>query len=464
MTFSHDTFISPLTWRYGGSKMRGLWSETHRRRLLRRVWVALAQAQHEAGLVSAAQLDDLRTHADDVDIERTSAIENEIKHDLMAELRTFAEQCPLGGPVLHMGATSTDITDNADVLRIRSGLELLCAEMRGLCEKMADLIERWSDTPVLGFTHLQPAEPTTVGYRMAQYGQDLLSDYSEISRLAAGLRGKGMKGAVGTSASFVALLLGTDASAADMEGRVMSLIGLDAFAAATQTYPRKQDWMVLNALAGLGGTLYRFAFDLRILQSPTFGEVFEPFGDKQVGSSAMPFKRNPISAEKIDSLARYLAAMPRVAWDNAAHSLLERTLDDSANRRLMLPQAFLIADELLRTARRLLGGLEFDGFAMASNMRTFGVFTAIEPLLMSLCKAGADRQQMHACIRDHAMRAWEEVRRGHPNPLAESLCGDQELLRHLPAAEINDHLRRSGEHFGLAPDRAREIARLLRKC
>ena len=461
MTFSHDTFLSPLTWRYGGSKMRHLWSETHRRRLMRRVWVALAEAQHEAGLVSEEQLDDLRTHVDDVDIERTSAIENEIQHDLMAELRTFAEQCQSGGSVLHMGATSTDILDNVDVLRVRSGLELLCIQMSGLCEKMADLIEFWSDTPVLGFNHFQPAEPTTVGYRMAQYGQDLLSDYSEISRLAASLLGKGMKGAVGTSASFVALLSGTDASAADMEARVMASLGLEAFTAATQTYPRKQDWMVLNALAGLGGTLYRFAFDLRILQSPIIGEVFEPFGDKQVGSSAMPFKRNPISAEKIDSLARYLAAMPRVAWDNAAHLLLERTLDDSANRRLMLPQAFLIADELLRTTTRLLRGLEFDEVAMSSNMRTFGVFTAIEPLLMALCKAGADRQQMHAYIRDHAMRVWEEVRRGHPNTLAQALCADQELLRHLPVSEIEGHLR-SGEHFGLAPDRARDIARLMR--
>ena len=462
MTFSHDTFISPLTWRYGGAEMRRLWSETHKRQLLRRVWVALAQAQYEAGLVTAAQLEDLRAHMDEVDIERAAAIESEIKHDLMAELRAFAEQCPRGGAVLHMGATSMDILDNADALRIRSGLELLRTEMCDLREHLADLIERWADTPAMGFTHLQPAEPTTVGYRLAQHGQDLLSDDAEISRVSAGVRGKGLKGAVGTSASFVALLAGTDTGAAEMETRAMELLGLEAFPAATQIYPRKQDWHVLNALAGLGGTLYRFAFDLRLLQSPVIGEWSEPFGEKQVGSSAMPFKRNPIGAEKIDSLARYLASLPRVAWDNAAHSLLERTLDDSANRRLLLPQAFLIADELLRAAKRLVDGLQVDETATAANMQTFGVFAATEPLLMALCKAGADRQHMHARIRDHAMQAWQAVRAGGPNPLAQALCADAQLLRYLPADEIAAQLWSDG-HVGLAPERARAIAQALRE-
>ena len=462
MTFSHDTFISPLTWRYGGVEMRRLWSEAHKRRLLRQVWVALAQAQHEAGLVTAEQLEDLRAHADEVDIERAAAIEDEIKHDLMAELRAFAEQCPRGGAVLHMGATSMDILDNADALRIRSGLELLRAEMRGLCGDIADLIERWADTPAMGFTHLQPAEPTTVGYRLAQHGQDLLSDFEELSRVGVGVRGKGLKGAVGTSASFVALLAGTDTGAAEMETRAMELLGLEAFPAATQTYPRKQDWHVLNALAGLGGTLYRFAFDLRLLQSPVIGEWSEPFGEKQVGSSAMPFKRNPINAEKIDSLARYLASLPRVAWDNAAHSLLERTLDDSANRRILLPQAFLIADELVRTASRSLAGLQVDDVATAANMQTFGVFAATEPLLMALCKAGADRQQMHARIRDHAMQAWQAVRAGSLNPLEQALCADDQLLRYLPTDEIAVQLRSDG-HIGLAPERARTIAQALRE-
>ena len=461
MTFTHDTFISPLTWRYGGMEMRRLWSEAHKRRLLRRVWMSLAQAQHEASLVTTAQLEDLRAHADEVDIERATAIEDEIQHDLVAELRTFAEQCPLGGPVLHMGATSMDILDNADALRIRASLELLCASMRGLREHLADLIERFADTQSMGFTHLQPAEPTTVGYRLAQHGQDLLSDYSEISRVSARVRGKGLKGAVGTSASFVSLLVGTDTSAAEMEARVMELLGLKAFPAATQVYPRKQDWLVLNSLAGLGGTLYRFAFDLRLLQSPIIGEWSESFGEKQVGSSAMPFKRNPISAEKIDSLARYLAALPRVAWDNAAHSLLERTLDDSANRRLLLPQAFLIADELLRTATRLSVGLQVDEAATAANMRTFGTFSATEPLLMALCRAGADRNQMHARIRDHAMRAGEEDCAGSSNPLVHHLCSDEHLLRYLSADKIEAQLH-SREHVGLAPERARSIAQALR--
>ena len=462
MTFSHDTFISPLTWRYGGPEMRRLWSEAHKRLLLRRVWFALAQAQHEAGLVTAAQLEDLRENIDKVDIERATVIENEIKHDLMAELRTWAEQCSQGGAVLHMGATSMDILDNADALRIRASLDLLLADMRGLRGHLAGLIQRWADTPAMGFTHLQPAEPTTIGYRLAQHGQDFLSDYSEISRLSTCVRGKGLKGSVGTSASFVALLAGTETNAADMEARAMELLGLEAFTAATQTYPRKQDWLVLNALAGLGGTLYRFAFDLRLLQSPLIGEWSEPFGDKQVGSSAMPFKRNPINAEKINSLARYLAGLPRVAWDNAAHSLLERTLDDSANRRLLLPQAFLITDELVRTANQLLEGMRVDLDATDANMQAFGVFAATEPLLMALCRSGADRQQMHACIRDHAMRAWAAIRDGSPNRMAQELCTDAQLLRYLTADEIEAQLQ-SDEHVGLAPERARAIAQALRE-
>lgn len=461
MTFSHDTFLSPLTWRYGSEAMRTLWSEKQKRRLLRKVWLALAEAQHEAGLVTAQQLDELRAHVDDIDIERASAIEAEIKHDLMAELQSYAEQCPAGGGALHMGATSMDILDNVDALRIREGIDIILETLRGALVSIANQIDLWAETPALGFTHLQPAEPTTIGYRLAQYGQDLLADHNELSRVREGIKGKGMKGAVGTSASFAVLLAGTGVTAAQLEEHVLKLLGIDAFPAATQTYPRKQDWLVLNSLAGLGGTLYKFAFDLRVLQSPPVGEWSEPFGENQVGSSAMPFKRNPVGAEKVDSLARHLAGLPRVAWDNAAHSLLERTLDDSANRRLLLPEAFLITDELIHTARTMIEGLRIDQKATTRNLAKYGAFAGTERLLMALAAKGSDRQAMHRLIREHAMSSWQDMQDGKPSHLAENLCADETLQEYLSTDEIRMHMDIDG-YLGDAVERAREMAHRIR--
>jgi adenylosuccinate lyase len=230
---------------------------------------------------------------------------------------------------------------------------------------------------------------------------------------------------------------------------------------STQTYPRKQDWLVLNALAGLGMTLYKLAFDLRILQSPPLGEWSEPFGAQQVGSSAMPFKRNPVGAEKIDSLARYLAQLPRVAWDNAAHSLLERTLDDSANRRVILPEAFLCADELLITTQKLITGLVVNETAIGRNIAIYGPFAATERLLMAAVKAGADRQAMHEVIREHALRAWVEVGAGRSNPLIETLCADPRVTTWVDAATARTLLEAQG-YLGHAPQRAWRMAAKLR--
>ena len=461
-TFSHDSFVSPLTWRYGGVEMRQLWSEIHKRKLLRRVWFALAKAQNEFGLVTDEQLDDLHENIDHVDIDRATEIEKDIKHDLMAELRTYAEQCPVGGAVLHLGATSMDVLDNADALRIKESLELIQSKMNLLRDSLADLIEIWAATAVMGFTHLQPAEPTTVGYRLAQYGQDLLIDYAEISRVYEGIRGKGFKGAVGSSASYVELLDGSVSSAEDLERRSMQILKIDCFPVSTQTYPRKQDWLVLNSLAGLGGTLYRLAFDVRILQSPLIGEWTEAFGQDQVGSSAMPFKTNPINAEKIDSLGRYLASLPRVAWDNAAHSLLERTLDDSANRRLLLPQAFLIADELLDSATNLVTGLQVNESAIDNNLNVFKNLAAIEPLMMALCKAGANRQEMHEIIREHTVHARTVGEADNTNNLIEDLSTNEHLLQYLSAAEIIEKLDSVDKYVGFAPEHARSMALELR--
>ena len=462
INFDHETYLSPVTWRYGSDEMRRIWSEAEKRRLLRRVWVALADAQHGAGLVTAEQVADLRAHQDDIDIARATEIEAEIKHDLMAEIKTYAEQCAVGGSIIHLGATSMDVLDNVDALRLRNSLDLIIAALEETLTALATRIDAEANTSTMAFTHIQPAEPTTIGYRLAQYGQDLLMDLHELRHVRANVRGKGLKGAVGTSAGYDQLLQGTNWTTADLEAHAMKALGITAFPVATQTYPRKQDWLILNALAGLCGSLHKFAFDLRLLQSPPIGEWSEPFGEKQVGSSAMPFKRNPIAAENINSLTRWVAAMPRVAWDNAALSLLERTLDDSANRRFALPEAFLVTDEVLGRAQKLINGLRIWSGPVERNLRDYGVFAATERVLMAAVKAGGDRQELHEIIREHSLAAWSAIQAGVPNPLAGLLEADTRITGLVAASEVSTLLDAS-DHVGDAALRARSFANEIRE-
>jgi len=454
------TYLSPFTWRYGSADMRRIWSEAHKRRLWRTMWVALAQAQSEFGLVTPEQVADLRAHASEVDVPAALQIEAEIHHDLMAEIHLYAGQCPLGGGIIHLGATSMDIEDNAEALRLRQSADLVLEALRALLLSLAARIEASAHQPVMAFTHIQPAEPTTLGYRLAQYAQDLLTDYRDLQRLRSEIRGKGFKGAVGTSASY-AELLGAE-NLPRFEARLSELLGLPFFPVATQTYPRKMEYRLLSALAGLGGSLYKFAFDLRILQSPPFGEWSEPFGEQQVGSSAMPFKRNPIRAEKLNSLGRALAQMPRLAWDNAAHSLLERTLDDSANRRTLLPEAFLTASEMLRVARSLIADFQVDAHAAERTLETYGPFAATERILMALGRRGAHRQEMHERLRRHALTAWKALREGRTNPLADLVASDPVFREYLSPQALRT-LMDARTHIGDAPQRARALAAEIRR-
>jgi adenylosuccinate lyase len=452
---NHNSYQSPFSFRYASPEMRQLWSEAQKRSLWRQIWVALAEIQHGYGLVSAEQVADLCAHVAEIDIPRALEIEAEIHHDLMAEVHTFAEQCPTGGGIIHLGATSMDVEDNADALRLRDALDLTLERLSALMGLFAEKIEAYADTPLIAFTHLQPAEPSTLGYRLAMYAQDLLEDYLALRQQRQAVRGKGFKGAVGTGASY-GELFGIE-NVPTFEKSMSEKLDLPFYPVATQTYPRKQDYNIVSALAGLAASLYKFAFDLRILQSPPIGELAEPFGAKQVGSSAMPFKRNPIRAEKIDSLARSVAGFPRLAWDNAAHSLLERTLDDSANRRTMLPEAFLAIDEILLTATSILTNLRVDEAAMARNLSIYGPFAATERVLMAAAKAGASRQDMHEILREQAMTAWAAVRAGEPNPLVENLSADARLLVFLTPAQIRE-LMEFSHHVGDAPQRARALA------
>lgn len=454
-------YKSPFSWRYGTDAMRALWSEEEKRRRWRQGWVALARAQQAANLVSEAQVIDLEQNVNNIDIARAHEIEAEIRHDVMAEIKTYAEQCQIGGGIIHLGATSMDITDNAEVTRQRDALALTASNLKQLLLTWVAKVEATADLPTMGWTHLQPAEPTTVGYRLAGYAQDLLANYQQLEQVRVNLRGKGLKGAVGSRASYEQLVAGTSITPVQLEQSFMQALGLTPYLIATQTYPRQQDWRMVTALAGVAGTLYRFAFDLRLLQSPPIGEWSEPFGSKQVGSSAMPFKRNPINTEKLDSLGRYVAALPRILWDNAAHSLLERTLDDSANRRTVIPEAFLAVDEMLRVMKRVLTGLHIDEARVHANMERYGLFSATERVLMELGRAGADRQMMHERIREHSMLAWDALRAGEENPLVLLLQEDSEMTAYIDAASIAQ-LMDASTYTGDTSDRARQMAEVIR--
>ncbi len=441
--------------------MRELFSEETKRRMWRRLWVALARSQMAAGLVSADELHDLERNMDRVDIAAAHAIEAEIGHDLMAEVRVYASQSTIGGGKIHLGATSMDIEDNVETARMRSALGLLARAVRELLDAFADRIEAFADLTCMAYTHLQAAEPTTLGLRMSLWAQDVRFDHDEIRRLAGWLPAKGLRGAVGTAASYRALLEDSSLTPEQLERDVLAEFGLSAVEVSGQTYPRKLDYQVISALAGLAASCSKFAFDVRVLASSPFGEIGEPFGAKQVGSSSMPFKRNPVLCERICSLARLVASHAQVAWQNAADNLLERTLDDSANRRTLLPESFLAADEIVRLATRVVRGLRVDERRIAHNLASFGPFAGTEAVLMTAAKRGADRQAFHETLRDASMRAYDAIARGEPNPLESILSEDPQVRRYVQPEELAA-LMDPRRHTGDAAERARSFARSLR--
>jgi adenylosuccinate lyase len=429
-----ESYQSPFSWRYGSPEMRKIWGEENKRLLWRRLWVVMAEAQIEWGLVTDSQAAELKAHMGEVDVARSLEIEKTNHHDLMAEIKVFAAQCPTAGGILHLGATSMDIKDNAEVLQVKQSLDILIAELRQLLKLLSMKLETYANLPVIAFTHLQPAEPTTLGYRLASYAQDLLGDLDALEKMRGDLKGKGFKGAVGNAASYVTLY-GIEGQR-KFEIKISQALDLPFFEVTSQTYPRKQDYTVLSALAGLAASAHKFAFDLRLLQSEVIGELTEPFGEDQVGSSAMPYKRNPIESEKIDSLARAVSTAPLTAWNNAANSLLERTLDDSANRRSLFPETFLAIDEILITLTRIIEGLKVNPAMIRHNLDKFGPFAALEKVLVVAVKNGADRQEMHEVLRQLSMSAWQEIQQGHDNPLKELVLGSETIVKWIAPSEL----------------------------
>ena len=454
------SYQSPFSWRYGSPEMRAIWGEQNKRLIWRRLWTVMAETQTGWQLVTAEQAADLQAHASEVDVAAALAEEQKNHHDLMAEIKVYASQCKVGGGIIHLGATSMDIKDNAEVLQTAQSLDLLLAKLRTLLTVLANKIDQTASLSVMALTHLQPAEPTTLGYRLANFGADLLGDFESLLRVRAELKGKGFKGAVGNAASYVMLYGGLEGHLR-FEEQMSQKLALPFFEVSTQTYSRKQDYIVLSALAALAATAYKFAFDLRLLQSEFIGELGEPFAAGQVGSSAMPFKRNPIESEKIDSLARAASTAPLTAWNNYANSLLERTLDDSANRRTLFPETFLAVDELLISLTRILNNLRVNEAIIQRNLRTFGPFAAVERVLMAAVKAGADRQEMHEVLRTLSMAAWQQIQSGDENPLVELVLQEAQITRWVPVTDLRGLFAVQG-YTGIAESRAHAIAKKMR--
>ena len=460
--YDHSSYVSPLSWRYGSEEMKEIFSEVHKRKLLRRVWIALARAEEKAGVVSKEQVEELEAHKDDIDIEKATEIENAIHHDLMAEIKTYASQCPKAGGIIHLGATSMDALDNADAVRFTEALTLTLKRLDDLVDALSEKAEAYKNVPTMAFTHIQPAEITTIGYRLSQTLQDLLDDREQLVFVKKNIRGKGMKGAVGTAASYKELVAESSISSIELENMVMEELGIKAYDAATQIYSRKQDLRIIEALSSIACTLHKFSLDFRILQSPPIGEFSEPFGKMQVGSSAMPFKRNPINSEKIDSLSRIVENAYQSAWNNAATTVLERSLDDSANRRIFIPESFIALDEMLITEIKVVKGMSIHSTATERLMSNYGVFASTERVLMELGKKGADRQKMHEVIREESLKAWVCVQEGKENPLKKALLDNSELLSYLSKEEIEKALDAS-EYTGDAEKRTEMVLERARK-
>lgn len=447
-SFDYSTYLSPFTTRYGSSEMRTIWSEENRRKLWRKVWTELARAEYQAGFLTKDEFLDIEKQSGNLDIVRSKEIEKDVYHELMSEIKAFAEIAPIGGGKIHLGATSADILDNAQMIQIHEALNLTKKNLRNLLKTFVEKIKEYQNVVCMGYTHLQPAEPTTLGYRFAFYAQDLLIDLQFLEKIEPFLQGKGMKGAVGTAASYTQLL-GSEEKVQQLEESILQELGIQAVDIATQTYPRKIDLLIVEALSNIAASLHKFCFDFRIMQSPAFGEWVEKRNSKRIGSSAMPFKRNPDKAEKVCSLCRYVSSLVPLAWSNPANALLERTLDDSAAQRIFLPEGFLTIDECLHTVQGLLDNLLINQAAIEKNLATYGQFSGVEPILMAITKKGANRQQMHELLKHMSMKVWEAKDQGEETSLLALLQNEPEITKYLSPSQLQQ-LCNPSTHIGTA--------------
>jgi adenylosuccinate lyase len=420
----NDVYDNPLIGRYASPEMAQRWGPLRKFRTWRRLWLALAEAQAELGLLAddgklprirLEQLAELRAHLDDVDLDRAAEHERRLRHDVMAHIHTLGDVAPGCREVVHLGATSCYVTDNADLILIRESLQQLCGTLAAVIDALATFARTWKDEPTLGFTHFQPAQLTTVGKRACLWLFDLVLDLQELERRRDELPFRGAKGTTGTQASFLALFRGDHEKVKQLDRLVAKKMGFDrVFPVTGQTYSRKIDTQILDALSGLGQSAHKWGTDLRLLAHRQ--EIDEPFEAEQVGSSAMAYKRNPMRAERMCSLARFLTGLPAMAANTAATQWFERTLDDSAARRLYLPQAFLAADAVLRIALNLAHGLVVNRPVIARSVREYLPYVATENLMMAAVRAGEDRQTVHEVVRQHSHAVTARVKEGAGSP------------------------------------------------
>jgi adenylosuccinate lyase len=425
MTTKHDTYTSPLETRYAGKAMRELFGDNRKFGTWRRLWVALAEAQQELGLaITDEQLTQMREHLDDIDFDSAAEYEKKLRHDVMAHIHTYGDVAPAAAGIIHLGATSQYVVDNTDLLLMREAMQMVAAQLASVIDALGTFAQTHRDLACLGFTHFQPAQLTTMGKRATLWAAEFIHDLRELQFRIDTLAFRGVKGTTGTQASFLALFDGDHAKVTKLNERVAEKMSFDkTYTVTGQTYSRKVDAAIGATLAGIGATVHKFCNDVRLLAHRK--EAEEPFETTQVGSSAMAYKRNPMRSERATALSRWLMDISVSPLHTAAEQWFERTLDDSANKRLALPEAFLTADAILRITLNVARGMVVYPAMIASHVQAELPFMATENILMAAVQAGGDRQELHEVIRTHSQAAAAEVKmHGKPNDLLDRLKAD----------------------------------------
>lgn len=453
---SHDRYESPLVARNASPAMVRLWSNQSKFSTWRRIWLAIAESQKALGLpIRDEQIAQMRDHLEDIDFAKAAEYEKRLRHDVMAHIHTYGDAAPAAKGIIHLGCTSATIGDNADLVLLREGLKLIRDWLASVIDALGRFCLQYKDLPCLSYTHFQPAQVTTVGKRATLWCWDFVRDLHEIEQVIDNLHFRGIKGTTGTQASFLDLFE-QDAEKVDrLERMVAEKMGFDKIEPVTgQTYSRKTDIQVVNALAQVAVSAHKMCNDIRILSG--VGELSEPFESEQVGSSAMPYKRNPMRSERATGLARFVISLASSPMMTAAEQWLERTLDDSANRRLSLPEAFLATDGILKIIANIAGGLTVWPEMIQARLNQELPFMAVEVILMAAVKAGGDRQALHERIRKHSLAAMEQVKKfGRPNDFLQRIQGDPAF-----AAVTNlDELVQPSRFVGLAPRQTERFVR-----
>ena len=452
---NYESYGNPLTDRYASKEMSFNWSPQKKHSTWRRLWVALACAEKELGLnITDKQIAEMEANVDNIDFKKAAAKEKELRHDVMSHVHAFGEQCPSAMPIIHLGVTSCYVTDNTELIQLRDGLKIIKSKLLKVISKLADNSEKYADLPTLGFTHYQPAQLTTVGKRLSLYLQDFLLDFERLEEELDKLSLRGVKGTTGTQASFLALFDGDHDKVNQLNVKVAKEMGFTTIISVSgQTYTRKVDYYILSLLSGISQSAYKFAGDLRLLAN--LKEIEEPFESSQIGSSAMAYKRNPMRSERICSLARYVMSLPANAANTHANQWFERTLDDSANRRIVLPEAFLAVDVILSLVYNVVDGLIVWPKVIATRINNELPFMGTENIMMAAVKKGGDRQKLHEAIRLHSMEAVRQIKEfGKENDLIERIKTDP--LFAAVKDEIDD-LIKPDEFIGRAPQQTEEF-------